>query len=199
MSSTARRGHRRRSTGAKGVPLSEGVVQPNPTVDLGVMRESVSFQLRYASWAVHAAFAAHFSPGQSVPRQYSVLYLVSINPGINVNALAAAIGVDQSTLVPTLNVCEDRGWIRRQRRKPDRRVTSLELTKAGERALRAASAMLDAHEELVTSGLSADERRVLLALLPKVRSGALSARDRNLKGSRARTRTRTRNIEGKSI
>lgn len=167
---------RRRSARDRRVPLSEGVVQPAPSVDLGAMRDSVSFQLRYASWAVHSAFAEQFAPADAVPRQYSVLYLVSLNTGINVKALAAAIGVDQSTLVPTLNVCEERGWIRRHRSKPDRRVTALEVTKAGRATLEALSKNLDAHEASVTTGVSDDELRQLLALLRKIRFNALSGR-----------------------
>ena len=164
-----------KGSAAKRVPLSPGVVPPTANVDLGVMRDSVSFQLRFTSSAVHGAFGAQFAPADAVPRQYSVLYLVSLNPGINVKALSAAIGVDQSTLVPTLNVCEERGWIRRRRSNTDRRVTVLELTKAGERSLQLAGKMLDAHEAWVTSGLSDNQRRQLLALLRKIRSNVKSA------------------------
>ena len=113
------------------VALSEGVRRPEVDVDLGLMRESVSFQLRHAAWAVHNAFARHFAPADAVPRQYSVLYLIGRNPGVSVKALAAAIGVDQSTLVPTLNICEERGWLRRDRGKPDRRLVALDLTAEG--------------------------------------------------------------------
>jgi len=159
---------------AQNVPMSEGVQRPDIDVDLGLMRESVSFQLRHVSWAVHAAFAANFAPSDAVPRQYSVLYLISINAGVSVNTLAAAIGVDQSTLVPTLNVCEERGWIRRERGKPDRRVVALQLTAMGRRMLDSLQRMLRAHEAAVTSELTDDERGQLLLLLRKVRSGTIA-------------------------
>jgi DNA-binding MarR family transcriptional regulator len=165
---------KRKSASIRAVPVSEGAVRPAASVDLGAMRDSVSFQLRYASWAVHAAFAEHFSPADAVPRQYSVLYLVSLNPGINVKALAAAIGVDQSTLVPTINVCEEKGWIARRRSKPDRRITALELTQDGHATLEDLSNKLDAHEAMVTTGLSAKDRRQLLTLLKTIRSNAAS-------------------------
>jgi DNA-binding MarR family transcriptional regulator len=156
------------------VPLSEGVLPLEVDVDLGLMRESISFQLRHASWAVHMHFGAQFAPSDAVPRQYSVLYLISINPGVSVKTLAAAIGVDQSTLVPTLNVCEERGWIRRERGKPDRRVVALDITAKGRQTLDGMQEKLRAHEASVTSELTEGERRQLLALLRKVRSGTLS-------------------------
>jgi len=162
------------SRGAR-VSRSEGARALEIDVDLGMMRESVSFQLRHASWAVHTAFAAQFADANvAVPRQYSVLYLIGSNPGISVKALAAAIGVDQSTLVPTLNVCEERGWIRRERGKPDRRVAALDLTAKGRSVLDGFQHMLRAHEARVTADLSEAERRQLLALLRKVRAGTTS-------------------------
>lgn len=166
---------------AQGLPLSEGILPPEANVDLGRMRESVSFQLRHASWAVHAAFGLRFSTVDAVPRQYSVLYLISINAGISVKALAAAIGVDQSTLVPTLNVCEERGWITRTRSKPDRRVAALDLTADGQRMLAEMQDRLAAHEAAMTAELTGQERRQLLALLRKVRSSAMSAIDADAK------------------
>lgn len=161
-------------TRAQKGPLSEGALPIGVNIDLGLMRESVSFQLRHASWAVHAAFGAHFAPSDAVPRQYSVLYLISINPGVSVKDLAAAIGVDQSTLVPTLNVCEGRGWIKRERGKPDRRLVALAITPKGQLTLRGMQEKLRAHEASVTSELTDAERRQLLVLLRKIRSGTLS-------------------------
>ena len=157
------------------VALSEGVRRPEVDVELGLMRESVSFQLRHAAWAVHNAFARHFAPADAVPRQYSVLYLIGRNPGVSVKALAAAIGVDQSTLVPTLNICEERGWLRRDRGKPDRRLVALDLTAEGRLALEALQRQLAQHEAAVTEALSEDERRQLLTLLDKVAASALAA------------------------
>lgn len=155
------------------VRRSEGA-RPVAAVDLGMMAQSVAFQLRHASWAVHNAFGAHFSPSDAVPRQYSVLHLIGANPGVSVKALAEAIGVDQSTLVPTLNICESRGWIRRERGMPDRRLVALELTAGGRETLEQMQEMLQAHEALVTSTLSEAERVELLSLLRKVRAAAMS-------------------------
>lgn len=157
---------------ARKVVLSQGARPAPADVDLGLMAESVGFQLRQASYAVHQAFGKRFSPADAVPRQYSVLYLISINPGVSVKDLAAAIGVDQSTLVPTLNVCEARGWIRRERRTADRRLVALALTGEGRSALAALHDMLAAHEASLTGELTADERKRLLSMLRRVRAAA---------------------------
>jgi DNA-binding MarR family transcriptional regulator len=76
--------------------------------------------------------------------------------------------VDQSTLVPTLNVCEGRGWIRRERGQVDRRVVALHITASGETVLQDFHRQLVAHEASICAGLSDAERKQLLALLAKI-------------------------------
>lgn len=154
------------------VGLSEGIRPPGGGVDLGTMAQSISFQLRQTSYAVHLAFARGFSNADAVPRQYSVLHLIGLNPGVSVKDLASAIGVDQSTLVPTLNVCEERGWIVRERTARDRRLAALGLTEAGRQVLAGIQQKLEAHEAEVTAGLSAAERRQLLDMLRRVCAAA---------------------------
>lgn len=154
------------------VALSEGIRPPDAGVDLGAMAESVGFQLRQTSYAVHLAFGRGFSNADAVPRQYSVLHLIDLNPGISVKDLAAAIGVDQSTLVPTLNVCEQRGWIVRERTARDRRLAALGLTEVGRKVLADIQQKLLGHEAEVTADLSPGERRQLLDMLRRVRAAA---------------------------
>lgn len=157
---------------ARKVALSEGARPLEAGVDLGAMEESVAFQLRQTSYAVHQAFARGFSTADAAPRQFSVLHLIRLNPGMSVKDLAAAIGVDQSTLVPTLNICEERGWIVRERTARDRRVAALGLTEAGAKVLADIQDRLARHEAEVTSDLSAAERRQLLDMLRRVRAAA---------------------------
>lgn len=162
---------------AGGLPLSEGIVPPDEAVDLGAMADSISFQLRHASFAVHAAFGFRFRPADAVPRQYSILYLIDRNPGLSVKALAAAIGVDQSTLVPSLNILEERGWILRARGQPDRRRVALTLTSEGAAMLAAMQRAIAAHEAEIAADLDDAERRALILLLRKVRAAAAALVD----------------------
>jgi DNA-binding MarR family transcriptional regulator len=136
------------------------------------MARSIPFQLRQTAYAVHQAFGRGFSNAEAVPRQYTVLHLIDLNPQISVKDLAAAIGVDQSTLVPTLNVCEERGWIVRERTARDRRLAALGLAEAGRKALAGIQQKLAAHEAEVTADLSPAERRQMLDMLRRVRAAA---------------------------
>lgn len=157
---------------ARKVGLSEGARPQGAEVDLGVMAQSIPFQLRQTAYAVHQAFGRGFSSPDAVPRQYAVLHLIDLNPGISVKDLAAAIGVDQSTLVPTLNVLDDRGWIVRERTARDRRLAALGLADPGRQALADIQQKLAAHDAEVTAGLSPAEQRQLLDMLRRVREAA---------------------------
>lgn len=100
--------------------------------------------------------------------QYSVLLLIGLNPGLSQLALAESVGLDGSTLVPITNRFVRRGWIRRSRRRDDRRTYALRVTLAGQAVLDEAAAILKNHENDLTSPLTSRERAALLQLLSKL-------------------------------
>ena len=100
--------------------------------------------------------------------QYSVLLLIGLNPGLSQLALANAVGLDGSTLVPIMNRFFKLGWIRRVRRRDDRRVYSLRVTSAGQAVLDQARAILREHDDDLTSPLTREERATLLKLISKI-------------------------------
>lgn len=100
--------------------------------------------------------------------QYSVLLLIGLNPGLSQLALAESVGLDGSTLVPITNRFVRRGWIRRSRRKDDRRTYALRVTPAGQAVLDEAATILKNHEDDLTSPLTSRERATLLQLLSKL-------------------------------
>jgi DNA-binding MarR family transcriptional regulator len=87
-------------------------------------------------------------------------------------ALARALGIDRSTLVPILNRLQARGLLVRRDSPTDGRTHALGLTPAGEKALGRFARLVKAHEKRIASGLSAAETRTLIELLEKVRASA---------------------------
>jgi DNA-binding MarR family transcriptional regulator len=83
-------------------------------------------------------------------------------------AMAEAIGYDKTRLIALLEGLEDRGLVSREPDPQDRRARVVRLTAAGTRVLGAARADIRAMERRVLSDLSADERDVLLAVLPRL-------------------------------
>jgi DNA-binding MarR family transcriptional regulator len=82
--------------------------------------------------------------------------------------MAEAIGYDKTRLISLLDGLQDRGLVSREPDPEDRRARVVRLTPAGTRKLRAARADIRAMERRVLSDLSARERDVLLAVLPRL-------------------------------
>jgi len=136
----------------------------------------LGYVLRRTQSAVFADFAATFATaGEALtPGEFGLLVLVERNAGLSQMALARALGIDRSTLVPILDRLQARGLLVRRRSPTDGRTHALALTPAGERALARFARLVRGHEKHIASGLSAAEMRTLIELLEKVRRSARS-------------------------
>ena len=149
---------------------------PAPSLDRGLLPSLLGYALRRAQSAVFADFAATFArAGEALtPGEFGLLVLVDRNAGMSQMALARALGIDRSTLVPILDRLQARGLLVRRDSPTDGRTHALGLTPAGEKALATFARLVKAHEKRIASGLSVAETRTLIELLEKVRSAARS-------------------------
>ena len=143
-------------------------------LDRGLLPGLLGYGLRRAQSAVFADFAATFAQaGEALtPGEFGLLVLVERNAGLSQMALARALGIDRSTLVPILNRLQRRGFLVRRRSPTDGRTHALGLTPAGEKALERFVRLVRQHEKRISSRLSSAEIRTLIELLGKVREGA---------------------------
>lgn len=143
-------------------------------LDRGLLPGLLGYVLRRAQSAVFADFAATFAQaGETLtPGEFGLLVLVERNAGLSQMALARALGIDRSTLVPILNRLQARGLLVRRRSPTDGRTHALDLTPAGEKALERFARLVRHHEKRISSRLSSAEMRTLIELLGKVRAGA---------------------------
>jgi len=132
--------------------------------------------LRRAQSAVFTDFAATFQTAGAAltPGEFGLMVLVARNMGLSQMALARALGIDRSTLVPILDRLQARGLLVRRRSPTDGRTHALELTPAGTKSLARFTALVRAHEKRIASRLSTAETQSLIDLLEKVRAGARS-------------------------
>jgi DNA-binding MarR family transcriptional regulator len=149
---------------------------PAPALDRGLLPSLLGYMLRRTQSAVFGDFAATFSKaGEALtPGEFGLLVLVDRNAGLSQMALARALGIDRSTLVPILDRLQARGLLMRHRSPTDGRTHALALTPTGEKALARFARLVRAHEKRIASGLSSAETRTLIELLEKVHSGARS-------------------------
>src|SRR5262249_23578961 len=144
------------------------------SLDRGLLPTLLGYELRRTQSAVFGDFAATFAKaGEALtPGEFGLLVLVERNAGLSQMALARALGIDRSTLVPILNRLQSRGLLLRNASPTDGRTPALALTPAGEKALARVGRLVRAHEKRIASGLSAAETRTLIELLDKVRDKA---------------------------
>lgn len=69
------------------------------------------------------------------PTQYSALAFAYIEPGIQQNALGERIALDRSSVTKCVEILENRGLIRREVDRQDRRARLLFITPEGEKVL----------------------------------------------------------------
>ena len=143
-------------------------VLETPTIDYGPLPALIAYRLKRAYAYSIQTWDTLFEQLGLPYGQYSVLLLIGLNPGLSQLALANAVGLDGSTLVPITNRFVKLGWIRRMRRRDDRRVYSLRITPAGQAVLHKARAALREHDDDLTSPLTREERAALLELISKI-------------------------------
>jgi DNA-binding MarR family transcriptional regulator len=98
-----------------------------PKIDYGVLPSLVGYQLRLAQQRVFANFAKHFGPFGLTPGLLGLLILVERNPGLKQGELAAALGIDRSTIVNSIDRLQQMAMIVRTPDKNDRRAHRINL------------------------------------------------------------------------
>jgi DNA-binding MarR family transcriptional regulator len=142
-------------------------------VDFDELPSYVGYQVRRTQATIFADFEAALADVDLTPGSFGVLTLIRANPGITQVALAAAFGVDKSTMSPVIVRLEKRGLIRREVLARDRRRHALFLESGTEPQYLAARAKVRAFEAGVASRLTKPEQRELARLLSKLQGGAM--------------------------
>ena len=137
-------------------------------VDTSFLETLLGYNARRAALAAIDVFLDGMAPFQLKPVEFSVLSLVTHNPGITSRQLCTALGILPPNLVGLVNALEKRELIARQPHPRDGRAVGLHLTASGHKLMRDAEKTVAALEAQVTSRLSPAEQRTLLNLLRKV-------------------------------
>ncbi len=135
-------------------------------LDYGVLPGLIGYQLRRAQLAAFQHFAA--ATGGMTPGRFGVLTLIAANPGLSQSDLAAALGIDRSTLVPVIDELEAKRLVARRPSPSDRRTNTLHLTRQGAAARRDIERRVRRHEDELAAQLTTAQRRQLMALLARL-------------------------------
>jgi DNA-binding MarR family transcriptional regulator len=119
---------------------------------------------------IHAArqFAERIAEVGLQPPLFRVLNLVDAAEGRSQQAIGEAIEVPPSRMVALVDELEQRGLVERRPNPDDRRVRALYLTGKGRETLARGREIARAHEEELTQGMAAVDRKRLTRLLQKI-------------------------------
>jgi DNA-binding MarR family transcriptional regulator len=143
----------------------------SPTVeqiDTSYLESLIGYNARRAALAVIEVFLQRMAVYDLRPVDFSVLSLITHNPGITSRQLCTALGILPPNLVGMINALEKRELIERQPHPRDGRAMGLHLTPAGEKLMRNAERTAAQLEAQVAAKLSATEARTLIKLLKKI-------------------------------
>jgi DNA-binding MarR family transcriptional regulator len=137
-------------------------------IDFDELPTYVGYQVRRTQAKIFSEFEATLKDFDFTPGSFGVLTLIRANPGITQVTLAAAFGVDKSTMSPVIFRLEKRGLVRREVLPSDRRCHALFFQEAGEQTFLAAREKIRTFEENVAARLAKPEQRELARLLVKL-------------------------------
>jgi DNA-binding MarR family transcriptional regulator len=128
----------------------------------------VGYNARRAALVIIAEFMERMAVYELRTVDFSVLSLITHNPGITSKQLCNTLGIQAPNLVSMVNALEQRELIKRLPHPNDGRAMGLHLTELGEKTMRRAEKTAATLEQDVTAKLSPQERKTLMALLKKI-------------------------------
>lgn len=145
--------------------------RPIPFVDkvnTRYLETLVGYNARRAALVIIGEFMERMAVYDLRTVDFSVLSLITHNPGITSKQLCNTLGIQAPNLVSMVNALEQRELIKRLPHPNDGRAMGLHLTELGEKTVRRAEKTAAELEQDVTAKLSPQERKTLMALLKKI-------------------------------
>jgi DNA-binding MarR family transcriptional regulator len=160
---------KRASKNAKGKTVPLRPTRPQraspPVLDLADLNDRLGYFVRRIQIAIFQDFIRRLARIDVSPAQFSVLVVISANPGLSQSELASALGIERARLVRMLHRLELRKLTVRLPSSADGRRHALELTREGEKLLARAKVLAAEHEEAMRQKLGPDRHRQLLDLV----------------------------------
>jgi DNA-binding MarR family transcriptional regulator len=137
-------------------------------IDTSYLESLLGYNARRAALAVIGVFLQRMAVYDLRPVDFSVLSLITHNPGITSRQLCTSLAILPPNLVGMINALQKRELIVRRPHPHDGRAMGLHLTPAGQKLMRDAERTAADLETEVASRLTATERKTLMRLLQKI-------------------------------
>ena len=137
-------------------------------IDTSYLETLLGYNARRAALVIIELFLKRMAVYDLRPVDFSVLSLITHNPGISSRQLCSALNILPPNLVGMINTLEKRELIVRKPHPSDGRVVGLHLSDAGAKWMKNAEQTAKELENDAASKLTAAERKTLMRLLQKI-------------------------------
>jgi DNA-binding MarR family transcriptional regulator len=137
-------------------------------VDTRYLETLLGYNARRAALTIIEVFLQRMSVYDLRPVDFSVLSLITHNPGISSRQLCSSLNILPPNLVGMINALEKRELISRKPHPSDGRVVGLHLTAVGSKLMQNAEKTAQELEADPATKLTASERKTLIRLLQKI-------------------------------
>ena len=137
-------------------------------IDTSYLETLLGYNARRAALVIIELFLKRMAVYDLRPVDFSVLSLITHNPGISSRQLCSELNILPPNLGGMINTLEKRELILRQPHPSDGRVIGLHLSKLGMKLMKDAEQTAMELENEAASKLTATERKTLMRLLQKI-------------------------------
>jgi DNA-binding MarR family transcriptional regulator len=137
-------------------------------IDTSYLESLLGYNARRAALEIIGLFLQRMAIYDLRPVDFSVLSLITHNPGISSRQLCSELNILPPNLVGMINTLEKRELILRKPHPSDGRVVGLHLSDVGSKLMKNAEQTAKELEEEAASKLTSNERKTLMRLLQKI-------------------------------
>ncbi len=137
-------------------------------IDTSYLETLLGYNARRAALVIIELFLKRMAVYDLRPVDFSVLSLITHNPGISSRQLCSKLNILPPNLVGMINTLEKRELILRKPHPSDGRVIGLHLSDVGVKLMKDAEETAQELENDAASKLTATERKTLMRLLQKI-------------------------------
>jgi DNA-binding MarR family transcriptional regulator len=136
-----------------------------PAIALDALNGHLGYFIRRVQIWVFQDFIRALAQIDVSPAQFSVLVVISANPGLSQAELAATLGIERARLARLLHRLQGRDLVQRLESSDDGRRHALQLTSQGRTLLTRAKTLAARHERRLIEKLGAERHGILLRAL----------------------------------
>lgn len=137
-------------------------------IDTSYLETLLGYNARRAALVIIELFLKRMAVYDLRPVDFSVLSMITHNPGISSRQLCSELNILPPNLVGMINTLEKRELIVRKPHPSDGRVIGLHLSEVGMKLMKDAELTAKELENEAASKLTATERKTLMRLLQKI-------------------------------